>query len=583
MNNFLGDYAVVKKLGNGSLGETFLAQHRFLKRPYALKVLPEDLASDPSFLARFEREVMALASLEHPHIVKMHNVSSADGKFFLVTDCILDERGDALNLGQYIQSKGGKLEEEEILKIAQQIASALDYAHAKASGDFPFSHRGLKLSNILVGKKKDGVHVYLCDFGLTRVLGHANALTRTYKAVSETVGQEISKLPKLHISFLQNYLFLAPEQKVAHETAAGDAKADVYAFGVLVYFLLMNRFPEGFFEFPKGMVYNWERLLKSCLQSEPEKRPVSLLKALEEIAPGAKYEEEQVEEQSSLKPVLKPSEIARPEFIADPGAIFQVEPVVAKYQPQQEEHTESEPLMSEMAVIRAGTYLRGSNDGGRDEMPRHRVDLDSFAIDICPVTNEQFVRFLETMGGEKDHNNNDIIRLRESRIKRSGGKLTVESGYARHPVVGVSWYGAVAYAKWVGKRLPTEAEWEVAAAGGLDECLYPTGKNIERTQANFFSSDTTTVMSYPSNGYGLYDMAGNVYEWCQDWYDYHYYDKSKEEPDNPKGPHQGVYRVLRGGCWKSLKEDLRCAHRHRNNPGTVNATYGFRCCADVAS
>jgi formylglycine-generating enzyme required for sulfatase activity len=148
-------------------------------------------------------------------------------------------------------------------------------------------------------------------------------------------------------------------------------------------------------------------------------------------------------------------------------------------------------------------------------------------------------------------------------------------------VVGVTWYGATAYAKWIGKRLPSEAEWEVAALGGSEDAIYPTGMNIERSQANFFSSDTTTVMSYPPNGHGIYDMAGNVYEWCHDWYDFNYYNISVQEPNDPKGPMQGVYRVLRGGCWKSLKEDLRSAHRHRNNPGVMNGTYGFRCVADV--
>ncbi|HRD55499.1 MAG TPA: formylglycine-generating enzyme family protein, partial [Parachlamydiaceae bacterium] len=111
--------------------------------------------------------------------------------------------------------------------------------------------------------------------------------------------------------------------------------------------------------------------------------------------------------------------------------------------------------------------------------------------------------------------------------------------------------------------------------------LYPTGNEIEKSQANFFSSDTTAVMSYPPNEYGLYDMPGNVYEWCYDWYGYNYYEVSIQEPENPMGPLQGVYRVLRGGCWKSLKEDLRCSRRHRNNPGTVNSTYGFRCVTDV--
>ena len=235
-----------------------------------------------------------------------------------------------------------------------------------------------------------------------------------------------------------------------------------------------------------------------------------------------------------------------------------------------------------MVIIPGGSYFRGSNEGARDEMPRHAVHLLSFAIDIHPITNEQFVRFLQAMGGEKDHNNNDIIRLRDSRIKRTTGKLIIESGYSKHPVVGVTWYGAVAYAKWVGKRLPKEAEWEAAASSGQTTSTYPTGIDIERTQANFFSSDTTPVASYPPNGFGLYDMAGNVYQWCQDWYAYNYYDASLVEPEEPSGPPQGVYRVLRGGCWKSLKEDMRCSHRHRNNPGAVNGTYGFRLAADVS-
>jgi len=234
-----------------------------------------------------------------------------------------------------------------------------------------------------------------------------------------------------------------------------------------------------------------------------------------------------------------------------------------------------------MVVVPGGEYVRGANDGNRDEGPAHPVQLESYAIDLHPVTNEQFVRYLEYMGGEKDQQYHDIIRLKESRINRSAGRLSIESGYAKHPVVGVTWYGAMGYARWVGKRLPLEAEWEVAARGGLEGLPFPTGQSIEKTQANFFSSDTTAVMSYAPNGYGVYDMVGNVYEWCQDWYGYNYYETSVLEPTQPKGPLQGVYRVLRGGCWKGSKEDMRCSHRHRNNPGTMNGTYGFRCAADV--
>ncbi len=624
----IGDYRLIQELGSGSLGETFLAEHRFLKRLFILKVLPPELSSDVEFIKRFEKEILALSKLEHPHIAKIHNASSIDGVYFLASEPILDEHQQPTNLAQYFVKKHYKLPEEDILRIARQIASALDFAHESILGSEAVAHGSIKLNNIAVKENKEGIQVYLTDFGLSRIIGPLAILSRTYHNVAtallsnvgfalQKTGQEkytmgpwdISKATELHRSFWQNFVFLAPEQKVAGYLKANPIKSDIYAFGVLLYYLLTGEFPEGYFELPSKKVpdlkWNWDLLICRSLQTDPLKRPEHLTARVEEFLgtsihstriqmPKFKSQEEPIELTTKFssssraqsvvqaKPILKPKEIVRPAFDADPGAIFQVETTVAPYKPEPQEDKEIEPLDTEMAVIPAGNYLRGSSHGGRDEMPRHTVRLVSFAIDVHPVTNEQFVLFLEAMGGEKDSNNNDIIRLRDSRIKRYGGKLNIESGYAKHPVVGVTWYGAVAYAKWVGKRLPTEAEWEIAAYGGREDILFPTGNNLERAEANFFSSDTTPVMSYPPNGFDLYDMAGNVYEWCQDWYDYHFYDVSVQEPNNPKGPAQGVYRVLRGGCWKSSKEDLRCAHRHRNNPGIMNGTYGFRCAADVA-
>jgi formylglycine-generating enzyme required for sulfatase activity len=580
----LGDYTVLRLLGQGALGSTYLAEHRFLKKHFVLKVLDDSLCGSRDFMSRFESEVAILATLDHPSITKVHNVSEAQGHYFLVTDPVMDEKGETLNLYDYLRERGGRLPEEEVVQIVSQVASALDYCHQKGPQHDPFAHRSLKPSNILILKKKNGLQVKISDFGLSRILGSSPYMSRIYQALASKVGEPPETLPKKHLSFLHHYLFLAPEQRWQH-TPTSAAKSDVYAFGVLLYYTLTGHYPEGAFEplttTAPHYKLHWDHVIRKCLSSEPTKRPAQLTLLLQELSDTAQAPVEP--EACSLKPILNPAEIKRPEFDADPGAIFHVEKIVAKYQPDPSSKQEVSPLLSEMVVISGGTFERGSNKGGRDEMPRHQISLDPYAIDIHPITNEQFGRFLHEMGGEKDHNNNDIIRLRESRIKRASGKITIESGYARHPVVGVTWYGAMAYAKWVGKRLPTEAEWEVAAAGGLIDCIYPTGKDIDRTQANFFSSDTTPVLSYPPNGYGLYDMAGNVYQWCNDWYDYHYYNLSIQEPQNPKGPHQGVYRVLRGGCWKSLKEDLRCSHRHRNNPGTMNGTYGFRCAADVVA
>ncbi|HEY2809816.1 MAG TPA: bifunctional serine/threonine-protein kinase/formylglycine-generating enzyme family protein [Rhabdochlamydiaceae bacterium] len=594
--NQIGDYVFIKELGKGSLGTTYLAEHTFLKRLFAIKILPNELTQDADFLKRFERHIALLSQLDHPHIASIHNATRLQDHYVILSDAIADPSGAMRNLKQYLEHKRQELSEEEILRIARQLASAIDYAHSVSD---TLSHGMIKWNNICITQGNEGVQAVLTDFGLSKLLGPAISFGRTLCDIAHTLaeGQPLhssEQVAHLRDSFCQNFAFLAPEQKM--NFSQHHPKADTYAFGILLYYLLVGEFPEGYFDLPSKRLgelkWNWDLLICKCLQTDPSKRPDQLFLKLDELLATAsqtarnqlnKMRSSSEESPAAARPILRPKEIARPAFDADPGAIFQMETAVALYKPKTQEQKEIEPLLNEMSIIPSGSYLRGSNHGGRDEMPRHTIQLNSFAIDIHPVTNEQFVCFLEAMGGEKDVNNNDIIRLRESRIKRSGGSLNIESGYARHPVVGVTWYGALAYTKWVGKRLPTEAEWEIAAYGANEDYLYPTGDRVERSDANFFSSDTTSVMSYRPNGYGLYDIAGNVYEWCHDWYDFHYYDMSVQEPNNPKGPLQGVYRVLRGGCWKSLKEDLRCAHRHRNNPGVMNGTYGFRCAADVTS
>ncbi len=554
----LGDYEIIETLGEGLIGTSYLARHQYLNRRVLLQLLPEEIGEEEELIQRFTHLATLLSSIDHPHIAKIQSASSDGKRYFLVLDHI-----PGLTLKDYLDVRA-PLTPDQVFTIGRQLASALDYSHSKELEGQPLKHLGINASTIYLCEEEGQMRAMLTELGYTSLVHQIALVTHTYQRLWEQMVQRAGHIGMLSESILQSYAFLAPEQKglVDHPV---DARADTYAFGVLLNYLLTGHYPEGAFDLPA----EWEGILRPCLQHDPEKRPLELLPLFGLVRT------------QSPKPQLKPQKIARPEYDPDPGAIFQTDTTIGKYTPKDSEVKELEPLLTEMIVVEGGGFLRGSLNGARDEMPRHAIQLSSFAIDIHPVTNEQFVRFLEAMGGEKDFNNNDIIRLRDSRIKRHGGRLTIESGYSKHPVVGVTYYGALAYASWVGKRLPTEAEWEIAALGGSEGAQYPTGSSIERTQANFFSSDTTAVMSYPPNEYGLFDMAGNVYEWCQDWYGYNYYETSIQEPDNPKGPPQGVYRVLRGGCWKSLKEDLRCAHRHRNNPGIMNGTYGFRCVADV--
>lgn len=462
------------------------------------------------------------------HLVTLFKIQKEGAVVFTAKE--LKAEAKITSLKDYVDSLSELLDETKIVPVLLQIAQGLHhYYQTRQKRSF-----GLKLENCFLDHNSEAL-----------IVDHASSSWR---------------------SFLNEQ-----NQRGTIEDSS------IVSFGQIAYFLMTKEWPEGYFPLPSEINLKldkkWDEFVKSCLHHKPSKRFGSFFDICTLLE---KYKAQP----SILKPVLKPQVVERPEFEPNPGQIFQQELVVGKYMPEARASSDVEPLLSEMIVIPAGEYERGSQSGSRDEMPKHKVQLSAFALDVHPVTNEQFVRFLEVMGGEKDAQNNDMIRLKDSRIKRVAGKLMIESGYSKHPVVGISWYGAQAYAKWVGKRLPTEAEWEVAAS--CTKCyLYPTGDNIDKGMANFFFSDTTPVMSYKPSEIGLYDMAGNVYEWCSDWYGVHYYEASLQEPQNPKGPVQGVYRVLRGGCWKSLKEDLRVSHRHRNNPFAVNSTYGFRCAADA--
>ncbi len=664
----LGDFKILKEIGRGPLGFLYLGEHKFIKKKFAIKILPDELVEDSEFMVRFESKIAKIAMLDHVNIVKVHNISSCNGVFFIVSDFIGNSHFESTNLSTYLSNLKNRLSECEILSILKMVASALDYIHSKELDGKIMFHGSVKLNNIIIGKI-DGVvqHLYLTDTGLNQIIGQGRILSKIYSATAKALevdskitglegdkiysskNTDIGKLTKLHRSFLQNYAFLSPEQKLSGVGDNCGYKSDVYSFGILSYFLLMGYLPEGFFIVPsksksiEKFKYNWDILIESTLRQSPDDRPDNLTSILERVATcelkdiestidkisnsnvkGEKkktastytslyaietnnideqlssvnlynkprsliYEKESEKEiiKSNVdvienkRPIINQSEFKKLEYDDDPGVIFQSIKVVTSYKSNNQIVENLDPLLCEMIVIKEGEYWRGSSIGARDEKPKHKIIVDSFAIDIHQVTNEQYIRFLELMGCDKESNNNDMILLKESRIKRVSGKLSIESGYAKHPVVGVSWYGAVAYAKWAGKRLPTEAEWEIAASCVADGSLYTFGSHIDRTQANYFNSDTTVVMSYPANSLGLYDVAGNVYEWCEDWYCYNYYEHSLQEPNNPKGPAQGVYRVLRGGCWKSSEEDLRVSHRHRNNPGTMTRTYGFRLAADV--
>lgn len=307
-----------------------------------------------------------------------------------------------------------------------------------------------------------------------------------------------------------------------------------------------------------------------------------------------------------------------------------------------------------MMTIPSGTFMMGvDNSQGRpDEYPKHRIQINSFLIDATQVTNAEFQRFVNETGyittAEKKPLWDDLkkqlppdtpkpedsqlvaaslvfhaaqqpislddysqwwIWTPDANWRKPHGPISTLEGLENHPVVHVSWYDAKAYCSWAGKRLPTEAEWEWAARGGLLNKIYPWGDepvDSGKVKANTWQGEfpykntlrdnyyyTSPVKSFPANGYGLYDMAGNVWEWVEDWYHSNYYSTLEHKTTtNPKGPETSfdpeepyaAKKVLRGGsflCNEQYCSGYRVAARMKSTPDTSMEHMGFRCAKSI--
>jgi formylglycine-generating enzyme required for sulfatase activity len=196
-----------------------------------------------------------------------------------------------------------------------------------------------------------------------------------------------------------------------------------------------------------------------------------------------------------------------------------------------------------------------------DDRPPHKVWIDEFWMDRTEVTQARYAEFVRATGRRPPHHWKE-------------GK--VPPGAENFPVYNVDWHDAGAYCAWAGKRLPTEAEWEKAARGGLEEQSYPWGDKPDPKKARYgLSTGPGPVAEFPPNGYGLYDMAGSVSEWCADWFDRDYYALFIER--NPKGPETGLYKVIRGGAWSDSAARITVFFRNWVRPNQRTPNIGFRC------
>ena len=320
---------------------------------------------------------------------------------------------------------------------------------------------------------------------------------------------------------------------------------------------------------------------------------------------------------------------------------FSEKPVIVKIQKKSKDN-------KNMVLIPGGVFsMGGDGDGWKDEFPKHNVEIDSFWMDINEVTNNQFLEFVNSTGyittAERNIDWNQIKKDLPPNTSKPDDSYLVPSslvffptsgavnlndvsqwwkfinganwrqpqgpgsnidGKGNHPVVHVSWYDAIAYCEWAGSRLPTEAEWEYASRGGIIDATFSWGNedlDEGKLKANTWNGNfpyynskddgfiyTADVRSFEPNGYGLFDMSGNVWEWCSDWYDENYYYSVSEILSiNPQGPPKSYdsnepyaqKKVSRGGsflCHKSYCTGYRNSMRMKSTPDTSSMHTGFR-------
>lgn len=276
----------------------------------------------------------------------------------------------------------------------------------------------------------------------------------------------------------------------------------------------------------------------------------------------------------------------------------------------------------EQRTIMGGAFWMGDaqGDGAFEdgEQPVHAVFLDTFHIDVTSVTNDDFARFVAATGyitSAERHgvsavfyqqvlaDAEDIVGpfpgtpwwlgVRGAHWRHPGGRGSSIEGFETHPVVHVSWHDAMAYCHWAGRTLPSEAQWEFAARGGISQARYPWGDDLmpgAAWQCNIWQGRfpeqnsirdgwryTAPVRTFDSNGYGLWQCVGNVWEWCSDWFARNYYARSPLS--NPRGAESGNRRVMRGGsflCHDSYCNRYRNAARASNTPDSATSNLGFR-------
>ena len=547
-----GKYKILKVLGQGGFGITYLAEQTMLERKVAIKeffmkdfcerseetshiTLGTESSRETAnrFRDKFLKEARNIAKFDHPGIVRIYDIFEENGTAYYVMDYIAGE-----SLGDMIKRRGS-IPEVEATRYIIQAAEALAYIHERK-----MNHLDIKPANIMINRKNESV---LIDFGLSKQY--------------DAGGQQTSTTP---VGISEGY---APmEQYKKGGVGEFSPQTDIYALGATFYKLLTGKTPPSASDVyedgvpvdelkTKGVSQNAINVICNAMKSRKKERTQSASLFIAGL-------------KGTMPPISKPAPIQEDDEatvvnVANKGSVtsedktFTVGGVTFK-----------------MIYVEGGTFTMGAtseqeSDANKDEKPAHQVTLSGYYIGETVVTQALWKAVMEKrkiMGMIKTDNNPSSFKGDD------------------RPVECVSWNDCKMFISKLnsltGKnfRMPTEAEWEYAARGGNKSRGYKYSGSDNIDDVAWYDgnsgNETHPVKTKHANELGLYDMSGNVWEWCSDWYGSY----SSAAQTNPKGPDSGTRRVLRGGCWDFYARYCRCSSRDDFDPDGRGIVLGLRLC-----
>jgi len=581
----------------------------------ALKVLNPQVLDNQKVVKKFFHEAMILAKLDHPNICRLIEFFPDAQNYAIVMEYV-----EGTELKELLQQQpDGLLPFDKAFRIAKQSLAAFQYAHENG-----ILHRDIKPANIMINKEGN---IKIMDFGIAKVAGAATHDTAaSMLSIHYTPPERFD--PSRVVDTRSDIYALG---LVFYELFAGRRPFDVDETSQIMFWHL-NEIPEPPEAFVSGLPQDVSLAIQKALEKDPDDRFQDFKEfsdAMGSGTPGVDYssslDETTASEQTIVTSLVEPAEMKKKAkkkkaegmplaliagipaalavlliggffayqmFLKGPAipGTAQQETVNIEYKggvPNSKGYPEitHEKDNSIMIYIPAGEFTMGS-DIYSFEQPVQQISLDAYLIDKYLITNRQFKQFVDETGYQTDAEKNGSGEVwtgkrwrndQNAIWKMPDGSTSIE-GKEDYPVSQISHNDAIAYCEWAGKELPTEAQWEMAARGP-GSGIYPWGNsNPDDTIANYsdsFIQETTPVAKYEKGQsyYGAFDMAGNLYQWCKDWYT----PGAERKADNPTGPDQGTERVLKGGSYSESMDSLRSAYRISADPAASKAIYGFRC------